>query len=477
MNANIPGVDRRDGSRCLVERSPLLPRRPSPLPTTTASGWPAVLATMTAETAAGRGYVTVWPVRVRRAGIGAAVILLLAGCTGSVNPPVDTGPATVTASAPASSAAAPTPSDTAAPSAVSDGALTRPVLSPSALPFPAQSSAALPAPQQGALQLALDAMVRDSTMVRGVTAAVVSPAGSWSGAAGVDANAARMVPDDMVGIASITKTVTAAEVLQLAQTGRIDLDAPASNYLSHRLLQDNPTVRQLLSHTSGVPDFATSAALFAAGVADPTRSWTADEVLSYVTDPVKAPGGAVRDYSGSNYLLLGMLIEKVTGLSYSQAVRRDVLSGVGDRMVVQDAERPTPPLAAADPSTGPVSDDFLPDRAVASVLGADGGIAADAPTVAGWGYRLYGGMVLPADRTVEMVTEVAPGYGLGTDILEQRSGPNGGAVGHHGGGSGYVTVLTVVPADHLSIAILAVGTDDSACDRAANAIIAAMQTN
>ena len=436
MNANIPGVDRRDGSRCLVERSPLLPRRPSLLPTTTASGWPAVLATMTAETAAGRGYVTVWPVRVRRAGIGAAVILLLAGCTGSVNPPVDTGPATVTASAPASSAAAPTPSDTAAPSAVSDGALTGPVLSPSALPFPAQSSAALPAPQQGALQLALDAMVRDSTMVRGVTAAVVSPAGSWSGAAGVDANATRMVPDDMVGIASITKTVTAAEVLQLEQTGQIDLDAPASTYLSHRLLQDNPTVRQLLSHTSGVPDFATSAALFAAGVADPTRSWTADR-------------------SG----------------------RRDVLSGVGDRMVVQDAERPTPPLAAADPSTGPVPNEFLPDRAIASVLGADGGIAADAPTVAGWGYRLYGGMVLPADRTVEMVTEVAPGYGLGTEILEQRSGPNGGAVGHHGGGSGYVTVLTVVPADHLSIAILAVGADDSACDRAANAIIAAMQTN
>lgn len=282
----------------------------------------------------------------------------------------------------------------------------------------------------------------------------------------------------MVGIASITKTVTAAEVLQLEQTGQIDLDAPASNYLSHRLLQDNPTVRQLLSHTSGVPDFATSAAALGAAIdADPTRSWTADEVLSYVTDPIKAPGGAVRNYSNSNYLLLGMLIEKVTSLSYSQAVRRDVLTGVSVRMVVQDAERPPPPLAAAEPSTGPVSDDFLPDRAIASVMGADGGIAADAPTVAGWGYHLYGGMVLPADRTVEMVTEVAPGYGLGTEILEQRSGPNGGAVGHHGGGIGYVTVLTVVPADHLSIAVLAVGTDDSACDLAANAIIAAMQTN
>ena len=126
MNADVPGVDRRHGSRCSVERSPLLPRRPSALPTTTVSvavvatagvanavasvasarivdsravlqfpgavarvahgggpgrvgipagGRPAVLATVTAETATGRGYVTVWPVRVRRAGIGAAVIL------------------------------------------------------------------------------------------------------------------------------------------------------------------------------------------------------------------------------------------------------------------------------------------------------------------------------------------------------------------------------------------------------------------
>ena len=300
--------------------------------------------------------------------IGVAVMAMLAGCSGSVNTPADTGPATVTASAPAPSAAAPTVPAATGSAAVSDGALTGPVLSASALPFPAPSAAALPAPRQGALQLALDAMVRDSTMVRGVTAAVVSPAGSWSGAAGVDANAARMVPDDMVGIASITKTVTAAEVLQLEQTGRIDLDAAASNYLSYRLLQDNPTVRQLLSHTSGVPDFATSAALGAAIGADPTRSWTADEVLSYVTDPIKAPGGAVRSYSNSNYLLLGMLIGKVTGLSYPEAVRRDVLTGAGARMVVQDAERPTPPLAAADPSTGPVTDDFLPDRAVASVL-------------------------------------------------------------------------------------------------------------
>ena len=94
---------------------------------------------------------------------------------------------------------------------------------------------------------------------------------------------------------------------------------------------------------------------------------------------------------------------------------------------------------------------------MASAAGAAGGIAADAATLARWGYRLYGGQVLPPARTVELATEVAPGYGLGTEIIEQHWGPRGGAVGHHGGINGYTTVLTVIPAEQVSVAVLGVG--------------------
>ena len=88
---------------------------------------------------------------------------------------------------------------------------------------------------------------------------------------------------------------------------------------------------------------------------------------------------------------------------------------------------------------------FLPNRSWASVAGAAGGIAADAATLAGWGYRLYGGRILDAASTVDLTTPVAPGYGLGTEVMEQRWGPTGGVIGHHGGLPGYATVLLVNP--------------------------------
>jgi len=226
-------------------------------------------------------------------------------------------------------------------------------------------------------------------------------------------------------IASITKTVTAAEVITLVDSGAIELDASASRYLVHPLLSREPTVRQLLSHTSGVPDYFKEGAFSDAIKTDPGSTWTAERALGFITEPLVEPGSPVTSYSSSNYLLLGLLIEKVTGLSYAQALRRDVLAGMGSRMVVQDAEPPPPPLAAPDFAQSGIKPDdgkFLPNRALASATGAAGGIAADAPTLASWGYRLYGGQIVPADRTAEMTTAIArfpytdTGYGLGTKI-------------------------------------------------------------
>jgi len=372
----------------------------------------------------------------------ATVLATLAGCTASVTPSVsgDTVASTV---------------------AASPQTATGQVLSAQQLPFPAPPGSALSAAQQQALQDRLDRAVRDSTRLVGVTAAVVSVSGSWTGAAGVDGAGVRLVPEAMMAIASITKTVTAAEVVFLEQSGLIDLDAPASNYLDNPLLGRNPTVRQLLSHTSGVPEYLTPA-LMDAATSDPTRSWTPLEALGYATDPPGDPGSPLMDYSNSNYLLLGLLIEKITGLRYDQAVRRDLLAGDTGRMVVQDSEPPVPPLAAAGRGSEGLPDAvpdgmFVPDRSLASLAGAAGGIAADAATLAGWGYRLYGGRILPPARAVELATEVAPDYGLGTEILEHPWGPRGGVIGHGGRINGYLTVLAVTPAEQLSVAVLGVG--------------------
>ena len=375
----------------------------------------------------------------------ATALVTLAGCTGSITPFAgeDTSAATAASSPPTATSA------------------TGRVLSVQQLPFPAPPGSALPAARQQALQDALDRAVRDSSQLVGVTAAVVSASGSWTGAAGIDGEGVRLVPQAMMAIASITKTVTAAEVVFLEQSGLIDLDAPASNYLDNPMLGRNPTVRQLLSHTSGVPEYLTPA-LMDAATSDPTRSWTPLEALGYATDPPGDPGSPLMDYSNSNYLLLGLLIEKITGLRYDQAVRRDLLAGDTGRMVVQDSEPPVPPLAAAGRGSEGLPDAvpdgmFVPDRSLASLAGAAGGIAADAATLAGWGYRLYGGRILPPARAVELATEVAPDYGLGTEIFEHTWGPRGGVIGHGGQLNGYVSVLAVTPAEQLSVAVLGVG--------------------
>jgi D-alanyl-D-alanine carboxypeptidase len=334
-----------------------------------------------------------------------------------------------------------------------------------ALPFPEPSGGGLPAAQQQALQAALDQVTQPSAsgVIRGVTMAVVTPDGSWAGVRGTDGDDVPLVPEAMADIASITKTVTAAEVVFLAQAGQVDLDTTATTYLAHPLLDRDPTVRQLLSHTSGVPEHTTEA-FIAAVLADPTRTWTPQDALAYATAPITDPGHPVVEYSNSNYLLLGLIIEKVTGLTYADAVRRDVLAELGGRMAVQTGETPSPPLAAPDQSDGAVPDGlFLPNRALATAAGAAGGIAADAPTLASWGYRLYGGLILPPDRTVELSTPVGPGYGLGTMIVPGLTGTDL-LVGHLGGINGYATLRAVDPTRKLSIAILSVGTGGPALD-------------
>lgn len=219
------------------------------------------------------------------------------------------------------------------------------------VPWPPPSTkSALPRSRTLGLQSALQriASVAASAGMRGVTAAVATPQGSWAGAAGVDGDGAPLVPESMMDIAEITNTVTAAEVLLRAQDGLIDLDVALSAYLDSPLLtpllNGGTTVRQALSHTSGLPDYVTTDLLTALR-ADPTRSWNAEQALSYaptVTRP-RFPDSV----SMSDYLLLGLLVEKVTGIGYATAVQRDLLFGNGDeRIVVQDAQLPSPPTVA-----------------------------------------------------------------------------------------------------------------------------------
>ncbi|MDL4776586.1 MULTISPECIES: serine hydrolase domain-containing protein [Thermomonosporaceae] len=133
--------------------------------------------------------------------------------------------------------------------------------------------------------------------------------------------------DARVRIASVSKTFAAAELMKLAAAGTVSLDAPVSTYLPGVNGGGSITLRMLLRHTSGLYNFTEDQPDFATTM---TQGFTYAQLLEIVNRhaPVFAPG-ARYSYSNSNYLVIGMIIERLTGRSYSDAVFRDIIGPLG----------------------------------------------------------------------------------------------------------------------------------------------------
>lgn len=186
------------------------------------------------------------------------------------------------------------------------------------------------------LQTLIDNEIAANPAIPGQLLSVIAPD------VGLDADFAAGVVDFESGIAlepgarfriaSVTKTFTAAAVLRLVEQGQVDLDASIEQYVSAEsiaLLQgdgfatDRITVRHLLLHTSGIPDFSDTPAYSAASFEEPERVWTQREQIAFameIADPVGEPGEQY-SYSDTGYILLGELIERQTGQSLGAAVR------------------------------------------------------------------------------------------------------------------------------------------------------------
>ncbi|MGD8438976.1 MAG: serine hydrolase domain-containing protein [Holophagae bacterium] len=194
-----------------------------------------------------------------------------------------------------------------------------------------------PPPADARLQALVDSIAADDDAIHGAALAVISPSRGidWAGAAGVadPATGSPMTPDRPVRIASNTKTYVATAVLRLAETGRIDLDAPIDTLLPGELIEllasdgYDPSairVRHLLTHTGGLDDHGAADNYTEAILADPTHHWTpAEQVRALVDwcDPVGEPG-RYYSYSDTGYVLLGVIVERLTGDSLASAVRR-----------------------------------------------------------------------------------------------------------------------------------------------------------
>lgn len=315
------------------------------------------------------------------------------------------------------------------------------------------------------MQAALHAAV--SIGIPGIAAAVVTDHGSWQGAAGVDGLGQALTPEAEMGVGSVSKTFTAAEVLLLAARGRIVLDHPMSDYLHSPLVANHATVRDELGMLAGLSDGHYNLRTQQSSAHTPNSQVTLEQAISSDTETPSRPG-VNQSYSNVSFLLLARLVEVVTHQRFAAAVHADLLRPNHlTRVAVQDTDKPQPPLAyPVDPSGNrPATDGYLPDRYTASAALGAGSVAANAHDEAQWGYDLYTGQVLPAALTAMMTTPQHNGsfaYGLGTTIFDPNQlGFSTLAVGHtgeiyhrnDGGIDGYGSILLVVPSKHISVAV------------------------
>jgi D-alanyl-D-alanine carboxypeptidase len=255
------------------------------------------------------------------------------------------------------------------------------------------------------------------------SAAVVIPGqGTWLGASGV-ANPKTGEPvttDTVFALGSVTKTFIAALVLKLSEEGVLGLDDPLTRWVPRFPGANGITIRQLLNHTSGVFDVTEDPAFLEAQLANPRERWRARRILSYVGRPLFPPG-TDWSYSNTNYILLGLAIERASGSSVAAELRRAVLepAGAGSVFLQGEEDVPAPVVRSAfdtdnDGDADQLSDGTttIPNTALATAAWTAGGLAGTPEAVAAFGDALFGGRVIPRNLLSAM-TDFSEGLGLG----------------------------------------------------------------
>jgi D-alanyl-D-alanine carboxypeptidase len=318
-----------------------------------------------------------------------------------------------------------------------------------------------PAPEEGRHAQLQDALDRWAAAPghHGVSASVVFPDGtSWSGTAGEASPGERLREDHLVWIASITKTMTGAVILQLADESRLSLDDPVERWLAPIPNVDpRVTLRQLLNHTGGVSDYVDSPSFRAALEARPERVFTATELLAFAGPPRFAPGGAT-DYSNTGFLLLAEVAQEVTGRTLLAGLHERLWGPLGlDEMFLPGLESPPGPVAAAWGRTGAVAP--LGRMSSVSAGNAAFGVFATARAVSRWGRALFEGQVVSPRMQKEMRRAV-PAVGdipgeTGSGLGIRTYGYLGRLqLGHSGGASLGSSLLLHDPERRVTVTVL-----------------------
>lgn len=339
-----------------------------------------------------------------------------------------------------------------------------------------------------AFKTAVDDAFNNAENKNGISVAVIKDGYKvWTYARGDASEGVAMTVDTPGYAYSITKTFVSALVLTQIEAGLYSLNDTVDELLGDdadfrslsssqkALININATVEQLLKHTSGMPDYASNVAALI-GMCDTEKSWKPADILEkIVNQPYGTPG--TFQYSNTNYILLGMIAEHVSGKELNKLLNAAFFSKIGIQTVLspQDSipENISHPYDDAALFGFP-ADSFLdmtdvmysvfPDYNYYIGTGrstwAAGGIIAIAEDLALWGYELYdedGNAVTSSVRRILKASAPGDGdygYGVSHDEFTYDDGTAGEKYGHGGSAPGYKTLLRYEEAEHISVAIM-----------------------
>ncbi|CAH0313325.1 serine hydrolase domain-containing protein [Rhodococcoides fascians] len=290
------------------------------------------------------------------------------------------------------------------------------------------------------VQAALDALVAAGSVA--AVAQVRDGEDSWSGAAGlVERDGTEPAgADDPVRIASVTKSMVAAVVLQLVDEGKLQLDQRVDELLPG-LLSKSVTVRQLLDHTSGIPDYLTGLDTAQQIASRADDSVSDDELISKASAmPWTSEPGQEFSYSNTNYVLLGRIVADLDGKPVGQSLQDRIF----EPLQMTDTTYPTDADIAGDALHGYVLENGIYTDVTeydASIWSSAAAVVSTVEDMNTFFRALFDGTLLPRNMVDDMQVVSPSGYGLGLLLGIDACDPESGELlfGQRGNGFGYRT--------------------------------------
>ena len=256
-------------------------------------------------------------------------------------------------------------------------------------------------------------------------------------------------PSTKFRLGSVTKQFTAASILLLQERGKLNVQDPVKKYMSDApAAWDKVTIYNLLTHTSGIPSFT--------GFPEypkwePFATTAAEAVARFRDKPLEFTPGEKWSYSNSGYLLLGYLIEKITGDSYEKFVRENIFVPLG----MHDSGYDSNSAVIAHRAAGYTREKEVLQNAGfinMTIPHAAGALYSTTEDLLKWEQGLFGGKLLSAASLETMTTPFKSDYACGLFVQTK----NGRKVIDHGGGiEGFNTELMYYPDDKVTVVVLA----------------------